>query len=72
MIQRIRSTFVGQYSLDKVYLPSHCLTVITVLPCILKDAKGDEAVEMAIQKPEKFVLKPQREGGGTSRHTIVN
>ena len=26
--------------------------------------EGDEAVEMAIASPEKFVLKPQREGGG--------
>lgn len=28
--------------------------------------EGDEAVEMAIASPEKFVLKPQREGGGNN------
>ena len=26
--------------------------------------EGDRAVEMALRDPEKFVLKPQREGGG--------
>ena len=29
-------------------------------------------MEMAIQKPEKFVLKPQREGGGTNRHITAS
>ncbi|EEB12574.1 glutathione synthetase, putative [Pediculus humanus corporis] len=28
--------------------------------------EGEEAVEMAINDPEKFVLKPQREGGGNN------
>ena len=28
--------------------------------------EGEEAVEMAISDPEKFVLKPQREGGGNN------
>ncbi|GFS06304.1 glutathione synthetase [Elysia marginata] len=28
--------------------------------------EGDKAVEMAIVSPEKFVLKPQREGGGNN------
>ena len=26
--------------------------------------EGDEAVELAMQNPAKYVLKPQREGGG--------
>ena len=29
-----------------------------------QDAEGDRAVEMALREPERFVLKPQREGGG--------
>lgn len=28
--------------------------------------EGEEAIEMAIRNPEKFVLKPQREGGGNN------
>ncbi|GFO47356.1 glutathione synthetase [Plakobranchus ocellatus] len=28
--------------------------------------EGDEAVELAVASPEKFVLKPQREGGGNN------
>uniref|UniRef100_A0A8D9EKN9 Glutathione synthetase n=1 Tax=Cacopsylla melanoneura TaxID=428564 RepID=A0A8D9EKN9_9HEMI len=30
------------------------------------DTKGDDAVEMALKNPAKFVLKPQREGGGNN------
>lgn len=30
------------------------------------DAEGDRAVEMALREPERFVLKPQREGGGSN------
>ena len=26
--------------------------------------EGDEAIAAAVQSPERFVLKPQREGGG--------
>lgn len=31
----------------------------------LKGAEGDETVAMALATPDRFVLKPQREGGGT-------
>ncbi|XP_076449521.1 glutathione synthetase-like [Babylonia areolata] len=31
-----------------------------------KGCEGDEAVKMAIESPDKFVLKPQREGGGNN------
>ena len=31
-----------------------------------RDQSGDEAVAMALREPEKFVLKPQREGGGNN------
>lgn len=31
-----------------------------------KNSEGDRAIEMALRDPEKFVLKPQREGGGNN------
>lgn len=45
VVERIRATFAGQYSLDM-------------------GTEGDVAVSKAIASPDKFVLKPQREGGG--------
>jgi hypothetical protein len=30
------------------------------------DEDGDEAVKMALENPEEYVLKPQREGGGNN------
>lgn len=46
-IERVRQTFVGQYSLDK-------------------GLEGDEIINRAIKDPRKFVVKPQREGGGNN------
>ena len=37
---------------------------------IIKNAKGDKAAEMAFKNPEKFVLKPQREGGGIACYVL--
>ena len=31
--------------------------------------EGDKVVKMAISAPEKYVLKPQREGGGGCKNT---
>ena len=31
--------------------------------------EGDKMVEMALNNPQNYVLKPQREGGGTCTHT---
>jgi len=31
-----------------------------------QDEDGSHAAEMAVMKPERFVLKPQREGGGNN------
>lgn len=47
VVEQIRSTFTGLYSLD-------------VGP------EGDRTFEMALADPERFVLKPQREGGGNN------
>ena len=32
----------------------------------LQDKEGDSNVNMAMDKPDLFVLKPQREGGGNT------
>uniref|UniRef100_A0A3B4B8C6 Glutathione synthetase n=1 Tax=Periophthalmus magnuspinnatus TaxID=409849 RepID=A0A3B4B8C6_9GOBI len=45
VVEQIRATFTGLYSLDL-------------------GPEGDRAVDMALAAPERFVLKPQREGGG--------
>lgn len=31
-----------------------------------QNEEGDRAAEMAISDPERYVLKPQREGGGNN------
>ena len=33
---------------------------------VLQGSEGDAAIAMATKSPQKFVLKPQREGGGKS------
>ncbi|KAM7425571.1 hypothetical protein ABFA07_023021 [Porites harrisoni] len=45
VLNRIRSTFTGLYTLDE-------------------GPEGDKTVEMGIADPDRFVLKPQLEGGG--------
>ncbi|KAG7273985.1 hypothetical protein CRUP_011167 [Coryphaenoides rupestris] len=45
VVQQIRDTFTGLYTLDQC-------------------PEGDRAVAMAMKTPDRFVLKPQREGGG--------
>lgn len=47
VIENIRKTFVGLYSLDS-------------------DSNPEAIVEKAIAFPDKYVLKPQREGGGNN------
>ncbi|XP_055079276.1 glutathione synthetase-like [Periophthalmus magnuspinnatus] len=47
VVEQIRATFTGLYSLDL-------------------GPEGDRAVDMALAAPERFVLKPQREGGGNN------
>ncbi|XP_037101869.1 glutathione synthetase-like isoform X3 [Syngnathus acus] len=47
VVEQVRATFTGLYSLDM-------------------GAEGDKAVEMALAAPDRFVLKPQREGGGNN------
>uniref|UniRef100_A0A667X2H3 Glutathione synthetase n=1 Tax=Myripristis murdjan TaxID=586833 RepID=A0A667X2H3_9TELE len=47
VVEQIRATFAGLYSLDM-------------------GPEGDQTVAMALANPEKFVLKPQREGGGNN------
>ncbi|XP_077433268.1 glutathione synthetase-like isoform X2 [Vanacampus margaritifer] len=47
IVERVRATFAGLYTLDM-------------------GAEGDKAVAMALATPDRFVLKPQREGGGNN------
>ena len=37
--------------------------------CFVQGPEGDKVVKMAISAPEKYVLKPQREGGGGCKNT---
>ncbi|XP_076015443.1 glutathione synthetase [Genypterus blacodes] len=47
VVEQIRATFTGLYTLDM-------------------GPDGDKTVAMALAAPDKFVLKPQREGGGNN------
>ncbi|XP_072305598.1 glutathione synthetase [Eucyclogobius newberryi] len=47
VVEQIRATFAGLYTLDM-------------------GPEGDTIVAMALKDPEKYVLKPQREGGGNN------
>uniref|UniRef100_A0A7N6BH03 Glutathione synthetase n=1 Tax=Anabas testudineus TaxID=64144 RepID=A0A7N6BH03_ANATE len=47
VVEQIRATFAGLYTLDL-------------------GAEGDKTVTMALAAPDRFVLKPQREGGGNN------
>ncbi|XP_008299571.1 glutathione synthetase [Stegastes partitus] len=47
VVEQIRATFAGLYTLDM-------------------GPEGDATVQMALAAPDKFVLKPQREGGGNN------
>ncbi|XP_077458292.1 glutathione synthetase [Stigmatopora argus] len=47
VVEQLRTTFVGLYTLDM-------------------GAEGDKNVTMALETPDRFVLKPQREGGGNN------
>ncbi len=40
--------------------------IFTGLYSLDADENGDDAVKMALENPEKYVLKPQREGGGNN------
>ncbi|XP_020778088.1 glutathione synthetase [Boleophthalmus pectinirostris] len=47
VVEQIRATFAGLYTLDM-------------------GPEGDKTVAMALKDPERYVLKPQREGGGNN------
>jgi len=50
---------------DKVKIDS-VKDIFTGLYSLDKDDKGDATLKKAIESPEKYVLKPQREGGGNN------
>ena len=45
-------------------IASRMRAVFAGLYTLDKTAEGDKAAEMGIKSPHKFVMKPQREGGG--------
>uniref|UniRef100_A0A8C4F0P4 Glutathione synthetase n=1 Tax=Dicentrarchus labrax TaxID=13489 RepID=A0A8C4F0P4_DICLA len=47
VVEQIRATFAGLYTLDM-------------------GPEGDKTVTMALEEPDRYVLKPQREGGGNN------
>lgn len=47
VVEKLRATFAGLYTLDL-------------------GSEGDRTVAMALKDPERYVLKPQREGGGNN------
>ncbi|KAI5952133.1 GSH2 [Candida theae] len=50
-------------------LKSLLSTFVRILP-FDESEQGQEAAKLAIQEPEKFVLKPQREGGGNNIYKL--
>lgn len=42
------------------------MEIFTGLYSLDFNEEGEEAVKMALANPEKYVLKPQREGGGNN------
>ncbi|XP_050086907.1 glutathione synthetase-like isoform X1 [Anopheles aquasalis] len=54
--------FVGS---DEAKIEAIC-DIFTGLYSLDRDEEGDEAVRLALQDPERYVLKPQREGGGNN------
>ncbi|KAB1262908.1 Glutathione synthetase [Camelus dromedarius] len=74
-VARLRATFAGLYSLDMMLLYTTAgpqllhLWPKTVGDCFLafcQGEEGDQAITEAIAAPSRFVLKPQREGGGNN------
>lgn len=52
---------------DLVFLPH----LFICCSCCLQGPEGDKTVTMALAAPDRYVLKPQREGGGTLTDTCV-
>lgn len=68
--KKVQQALAKPNTIDK-YLPSPDLVetvhdIFTGLYSLDFDEYGEQAVEMAIANPDRFVLKPQREGGGNN------
>ncbi|KAJ0171391.1 hypothetical protein K1T71_012941 [Dendrolimus kikuchii] len=64
--QALASTGVLEKFMGKGAATSRVRDIFTGLYSLDFDESGERAVEMAIQDAERFVLKPQREGGGNN------
>ena len=65
-IESVRDVFTGLYSLDHVSLVMRTYMFVSHSDLCFQDEAGNKSYEAAINSPEKFVLKPQREGGGNN------
>ena len=66
-IESVRDIFTGLYSLDKARNNLFISLKLVILNIIYsQDEIGNASFQRAIKTPEKFVLKPQREGGGNN------
>lgn len=68
--KKVQQVLASDYNLSKFLTDpvkvKNVREIFTELYSLDLDASGDKAVEMALKSPEKFVLKPQREGGGNN------
>ncbi|CAL4081025.1 unnamed protein product, partial [Meganyctiphanes norvegica] len=67
--KKVQQAVASKGVVEKFLQPEEALLVkqiFTGLYTLDKGEMGDRAVKMAIDNPEKFVLKPQREGGGNN------
>lgn len=60
LVRAMRATFAGQYSIDQVIKYDSSVTLSTSL----QTTEGDVVTKLALENPHKYVMKPQREGGG--------
>ena len=64
-ISAVQEIFTGLYSLDHVRRPQGSVPPPSLIS-LFQGEIGDKNLESAIANPQKYVLKPQREGGGNN------
>ena len=68
--KKVQEALAGPGALEKYFDDKEKIDqirgIFTGLYSVDNDAKGNEAVAKAMAKPEMYVLKPQREGGGNN------
>lgn len=64
MLADMKGTFAKQYALDQVSFGNQLSLCYNLF---LQTPEGDAAVEIGLKNPHSYVMKPQREGGGTQK-----